>query len=223
MLGLTRELRKLGVDVRLLGPCDGPPPGPGRDLGRAESQVGEQRIGRADRGRARSSPRRTLDVHERLEPDVVHLHEPVVPGPTLSAARRPRRTDGRHVPHRPATSGASGCGPRCGTGSSSSRSASPCPSRRARRRSARYGRATTSVLWNGIEVERFAAAEPWPARRPAVLFVGRHEPRKGLERAARRVGRASTATRCCGSSAADRRPTSSSARAVAAASSGSAR
>jgi phosphatidylinositol alpha-mannosyltransferase len=37
-----------------------------------------------------------------------------------------------------------------------------------------------TVLFNGVEVERFARAEPWPATRPAILFVGRHEPRKGL-------------------------------------------
>jgi phosphatidylinositol alpha-mannosyltransferase len=29
-------------------------------------------------------------------------------------------------------------------------------------------------------VERFAKAEPWPATERAILFVGRHEPRKGL-------------------------------------------
>ena len=36
------------------------------------------------------------------------------------------------------------------------------------------------VLWNGIEVERFASATPTPPTRPAAFFVGRHEPRKGL-------------------------------------------
>jgi phosphatidylinositol alpha-mannosyltransferase len=43
------------------------------------------------------------------------------------------------------------------------------------------------VLPNGVEVERFAKADPWPAPDTpggtgrAILFVGRHEPRKGLE------------------------------------------
>jgi phosphatidylinositol alpha-mannosyltransferase len=36
------------------------------------------------------------------------------------------------------------------------------------------------VLFNGIEVERFAKATPTPTDRPTVLFLGRHEPRKGL-------------------------------------------
>ncbi len=43
------------------------------------------------------------------------------------------------------------------------------------------------MLPNGVEVERFAKADPWPAPDTpggtgrAILFVGRHEPRKGLE------------------------------------------
>jgi len=38
------------------------------------------------------------------------------------------------------------------------------------------------VLFNGIEIDRFEAAPPQrdPEGRPAVLFLGRHEPRKGL-------------------------------------------
>jgi phosphatidylinositol alpha-mannosyltransferase len=38
------------------------------------------------------------------------------------------------------------------------------------------------VLFNGVDVERFAHAEPFrdEQRRPSVLFLGRHEQRKGL-------------------------------------------
>jgi phosphatidylinositol alpha-mannosyltransferase len=36
-------------------------------------------------------------------------------------------------------------------------------------------------LFNGIEVDRFQSAAPWPTTGPTVLFLGRHEPRKGLE------------------------------------------
>ena len=39
---------------------------------------------------------------------------------------------------------------------------------------------TYEVLYNGIEVDRFAGVEPWPTTGPAVLFLGRHEERKGL-------------------------------------------
>ena len=36
-------------------------------------------------------------------------------------------------------------------------------------------------LFNGIEVERYAKADPWPTEGPTILFLGRHEPRKGLD------------------------------------------
>jgi phosphatidylinositol alpha-mannosyltransferase len=39
---------------------------------------------------------------------------------------------------------------------------------------------TYTLLYNGIEVERFAKASPWPTCAPTVLFVSRHEARKGL-------------------------------------------
>ncbi len=36
------------------------------------------------------------------------------------------------------------------------------------------------ILPNGVDVDAFASAEPWPTERPAVFFIGRHEPRKGV-------------------------------------------
>ena len=36
------------------------------------------------------------------------------------------------------------------------------------------------LLFNGIEIERFAKATPAPSSGPTIFFVGRHEPRKGL-------------------------------------------
>src|SRR5690606_34951028 len=39
---------------------------------------------------------------------------------------------------------------------------------------------TYELLFNGIEVERFAKAVPTPATGPTIFFVGRHEERKGL-------------------------------------------
>lgn len=37
-----------------------------------------------------------------------------------------------------------------------------------------------TVLFNGVEVERYRSADPWPTDGPTVLFLGRHEARKGL-------------------------------------------
>jgi phosphatidylinositol alpha-mannosyltransferase len=39
---------------------------------------------------------------------------------------------------------------------------------------------TYEVLPNGVEVDRFAKATPWPTDGPTIFFVGRHEERKGL-------------------------------------------
>ncbi|HWE71045.1 MAG TPA: glycosyltransferase family 4 protein [Acidimicrobiales bacterium] len=36
------------------------------------------------------------------------------------------------------------------------------------------------VLFNGVEVDRFRDADPWPKDGPTILFLGRHEARKGL-------------------------------------------
>jgi phosphatidylinositol alpha-mannosyltransferase len=37
------------------------------------------------------------------------------------------------------------------------------------------------VLFNGIEIDRFAKADVWPTEGRTILFIGRHEPRKGLD------------------------------------------
>src|SRR6185437_13688434 len=36
------------------------------------------------------------------------------------------------------------------------------------------------VFYNGVDMERFATVEPVRSDRPTVLFLGRHETRKGL-------------------------------------------
>ena len=37
------------------------------------------------------------------------------------------------------------------------------------------------VLFNGVDIERFEKAIPYESSQPSILFLGRHEPRKGLE------------------------------------------
>jgi phosphatidylinositol alpha-mannosyltransferase len=36
------------------------------------------------------------------------------------------------------------------------------------------------VVFNGVEVDRFRDADPWPREGPTIVFLGRHEERKGL-------------------------------------------
>ncbi|MGH9278246.1 MAG: glycosyltransferase family 4 protein, partial [Acidimicrobiales bacterium] len=111
--------------------------------------------------------------------DVLHLHEPCAPGPTQ-------------------TSVFLASAPCVGTFHAAGRSAAyqwlrPCMrwianrldvrcavSEDARTLAERFLPGTYTLLFNGIEVERFAKATPWPTDGPTVLFVSRHETRKGL-------------------------------------------
>jgi phosphatidylinositol alpha-mannosyltransferase len=124
--------------------------------------------------------RRTLAVLADEEPEVLHLHEPLVPGPTLAALL------GTHLPT-VGTFHASGHVPaykwarpimRSWAGRLAARTA---VSEDARGLAERWLGGACRVLPNGVDVERFAKADPWPAEERAILFVGRHEPRKGLE------------------------------------------
>jgi phosphatidylinositol alpha-mannosyltransferase len=50
----------------------------------------------------------------------------------------------------------------------------------ARDTAMRSSKGEYEVLYNGVDMERFARAQPVPTDRPTVLFLGRHETRKGL-------------------------------------------
>ena len=111
---------------------------------------------------------------------MLHLHEPLVPGPTLTAllmgtapAVGTFHAAGRvpaYVWLRPAVRAtARRLGLRTAV------------SAQARELAERWLGGACQVVPNGVEVDRFAKADPWPVDRPAILFVGRHEPRKGLD------------------------------------------
>jgi|1186.fasta_scaffold31638_2 phosphatidylinositol alpha-mannosyltransferase len=179
VLGLARELRKLGVDVRVVGPCDGPPPEPGVvSVGPSIEWNSNGSVAPISPGRA--TARRTAEVMRSIEPDLVHLHEPAVPGPCLSAligfsgpmvGTFHAAGELLHMWTRPAL--------RSQMARLAARvvvSESALETARANWYDAEY-----VVLWNGIEVERFAHGAATPSARPATFFIGRHEPRKGLE------------------------------------------
>jgi phosphatidyl-myo-inositol alpha-mannosyltransferase len=177
VLGLARELRKLDVDVRIVGPCDGPPPDPSViSVGPTVEWESNGSIAPIAPGRA--AARRTAEALRSLEPDVVHLHEPAVPGPSLSTLLGYR-------------------GPMIGTfhaaGELLHQWSRPAfrsvmqhltirvvVSESARDTAIKNWGDDYIVLWNGIEIERIRSAPRMPTSRPAVLFLGRHEPRKGL-------------------------------------------
>jgi phosphatidylinositol alpha-mannosyltransferase len=124
--------------------------------------------------------RRGVRALRSTRPDVVHVHEPFAPGVPLGllvAGGLPPEVATFH------RSGSSlfyrGLGPvvrRLGR-----RLAARCAvSVAARTTAASAVDGDIEVLFNGVDCDRYARADPWPSHRPVVLFLGRHEARKGL-------------------------------------------
>ena len=184
VLGLARALRALGHETRVLGPCDGPPPDAGvTPLGASVPTAANGSV--APLAPDPSAQLRTMRALRDEGFDVVHLHEPLCPGPTqtvllLESApligtfhaagdsasykylRPPLRWLAGRLDHRCAVSAA------------------------AADLAQRYLGGEYTVLFNAVENDLWAKAEPWVDDttgdgRPTVLFVGRHEPRKGLD------------------------------------------
>jgi phosphatidylinositol alpha-mannosyltransferase len=178
VLGLGRALRASGIEARVLGPCDGPPPETwvtplGKSLPTGDN--GSMAAIAPDPAAAL----RTLRALRDENFDVLHIHEPLAPGPSLTAL-------------------VSASSPMVGTfhrsGSSTwVRTFWPLArwalakltilaavSEEARVTAAEGVEASFEMVWNGIEIDRYQSAEPWPTTEPTILFVGRHESRKGL-------------------------------------------
>ena len=179
VMGLARALRELGHDVRVLAPCDGPPPDAGvTPLGRSVPTAANGSV--APLAPDPSAQLRTIRALRDEAFDLVHLHEPIAPGPCMTAtlfADAPKvgtfhaagesagyRAMGwalkrlaRRLDHRVAVS----------------------PDAMALAQGALGG--DYELLFNGIEVERFATGPAHPTDGPTIFFLGRHEPRKGLD------------------------------------------
>lgn len=179
VLGLARELRKLGHEVRVLAPCDGPPPDAGvTPLGRSVPTAANGSV--APLAPDPSAQLRTIRALRDEDFDVVHLHEPIAPGPTMTTllfASTPMvgtfHAAGQSAAYR--TVGAV-------LGRMAKRLAhrvavSPDAAALAQR----YLGGDYELLFNGIEVDSFAHGEATPTIAPTVFFLGRHEPRKGLD------------------------------------------
>lgn len=177
-LGMARELRQRGHEVRVLGPCDGPPPaGFVTPLGDSLPTVANGSI--APLAPDPSAVLRTIRALNDESFDVVHLHEPLVPGPTITA-----------LMVRSA--------PLVGTFHAAGVSASyqffrpilvrlitrldhkVVVSKDALELVRNYLGGEYEVLFNGVETDVIRAAEPRRSDRPSIFFIGRHEERKGL-------------------------------------------
>jgi phosphatidylinositol alpha-mannosyltransferase len=182
VLGLARALRAQGVDARVIGPTDGPPPEPG--VTSVGSSVGFLSNGSvspmAEAQRIASD--RTLEALRVFEPDVLHLHEPLVPGPTSAAllgSEIPKvgtfhaASEQNHPAYKALRKVAIGAARRLSVRVAVS------PDARATAEAALGG--SYVLLPNGVDVDAFTKAVAAPTDRPAVLFLGRYEPRKGLD------------------------------------------
>ena len=84
VLGLARTLRGLGEDVRVLAPCDGAPPDAGvTPLGKSVPSASNGSL--APLAPDPAAQLRTIRALRDERFDVIHLHEPLCPGPTMTA------------------------------------------------------------------------------------------------------------------------------------------
>lgn len=179
VLGLGRAYRARGHEVRVLAPTDGPPPEPWI------TSLGPTLLNESNGSVAPVAPNpptqlRAIRALWGDDFDVVHVHEPLCPGPTVTAVvmkTAPMVGTFHAAGEQPAYKYlgwlARTLARRLDVLVAVSNDA------RALAEAAIPG--DWRVLFNGIEIDRFRA-EPWerPADRKVILFVGRHEERKGL-------------------------------------------
>ncbi|MGZ6987320.1 MAG: glycosyltransferase family 4 protein, partial [Ilumatobacteraceae bacterium] len=179
VMGLSRELRKMGIEVRVLAPCDGPPPAT------FVTPLGNSLPTSANGSMAPLAPDpscslRTMRALGDEQFDVLHLHEPFIPGPTQTAMLL-------HPAPVLATFHAAG-------DSASYRYLRPmikptvnniahavAVSKDAAELVRRYIGGNYEILFNGVELDAYRAAPAYPTDGPTIFFCGRHEERKGLE------------------------------------------
>lgn len=179
VLGLSRQLRSMGHEVRVLAPCDGPPPAPFvTPLGNSLPTAANGSV--APLAPDASAALRTIRALRDEEFDVLHLHEPFAPGPTLTAALvQPApivatfHAAGESASYRMLGRQLRWLGERI--------SRRVAVSNDARELVSRYIGGEYEILYNGVELTRFAPDDNTRTEAPTIFFCGRHEPRKGLD------------------------------------------
>jgi phosphatidyl-myo-inositol alpha-mannosyltransferase len=178
VLALARSLRALGHEVRVLGPCDGPPPDPGvTPLG--DSIPTAVNGSMAPIAPDPSAQLRTIRALRDERFDVVNLHEPFAPGVTQTALLFKQQplvgtfhAAGEIAAYRwlnPIVRWMAGkLDLRCAV------------SEDARAMAHHFAGGEYELVFNGVELAPYAAAPAWPKEEPTIFFLGRHEPRKGL-------------------------------------------
>ena len=179
VLGLARQLRRMGREVRVLGPCDGPPPDTFvTPLGNSLPTAANGSI--APLAPDPAAALRTMRVLFEEQFDVLHLHEPFAPGPTMTSILL-------HPAPVVATFHAAGTSASYKYLSRPIRASAENIARRvavskdaAALVSAAIG-GEYEVLFNGVELDAYRSSPAWPTDGPTIFFCGRHEERKGLD------------------------------------------
>jgi phosphatidylinositol alpha-mannosyltransferase len=182
VLGLARAHEATGHHVTVFAPLD--------DAGSAPAGIDLVPAGRSVALPANGSVApvslsvraavRALRTLKSMSFDVVHVHEPFTPGLPYGLLV------GRDVPPMVATFHRNGGSPFYTLlGPLARRLAGRLAVRTAVSEAARATAelalgGTYQVGFNGIELDRYREVVPWPTDRPTILFLGRHEERKGL-------------------------------------------
>jgi phosphatidyl-myo-inositol alpha-mannosyltransferase len=177
VLGLARSLRSKGHEVRVLGPCDGPPPDAFvTPLGNSLPTAVNGSI--APLAPDASAALRTIRALNDEAFDVVHVHEPLVPGPSLTALLV-KMAPVVATFHSAGESAAYRTFSRQLKWVASRIDIRVAVSKDAVELAQRYIGGDYEVLFNGIELGDYSTPSTSP-RENAIFFIGRHEERKGL-------------------------------------------
>ena len=177
VLGLARSLRAKGHEVRVLGPCDGPPPDAFvTPLGNSLPTAVNGSI--APLAPDASAALRTIRALNDEAFDVVHVHEPLVPGPSLTALLV-KMAPVVATFHSAGESAAYRTFSRQLKWVASRIDIRVAVSKDAVELAQRYIGGDYEVLFNGIELGDYLTPSVSP-RENAIFFIGRHEERKGL-------------------------------------------
>jgi phosphatidylinositol alpha-mannosyltransferase len=179
VMSLARALHRLGHEVRVLGPCDGAPPDT------FVTPLGESLPTAANGSIAPIAPDpaaalRTIRALRDEEFDVLHLHEPLSPGPTMTALMM------RTAPivgtfHAAGDSASYRYLNRVVRSMADGIDVRVAVSRDALDLASRYLDGEYRILPNAVELAQFFQLDPDESRDRTIFFCGRHEPRKGLE------------------------------------------
>ncbi|HET9084402.1 MAG TPA: glycosyltransferase family 4 protein, partial [Candidatus Limnocylindrales bacterium] len=177
-------LRQRGHDVRILTASHGPQRASEGDIIRLG--VGFSVPINASVGTLTFSPRYLTQIDDMLERerfDLLHFHEPFVPFLSLFLLRESTSVNIATFHAYAGFSPSYEFGSRALRGYAARLHGRIAVSAAARHFIDRYFPGDYKVIPNGVDVARFANAVPiarWQDGTPNVLFVGRHEPRKGL-------------------------------------------